>query len=122
MSGDPAILVDRYSAKSGRSWEDKPSHLHPINRSHSEMVQLPEHDEDCEVVLGKLKRFAELAPAVIRARWKDSIVVRPALVQDLPSQNRRQFSPRLSHPRNCSSMALARPTRSLLKWQLQAFQ
>lgn len=78
MSGDPAILVDRYSAKSGRSWEDKPSHLHPINCSHSEMVKFPEHDEDCEVVLGKLKRFAELAPAVIRARWKDNTVVRPA--------------------------------------------
>lgn len=78
MSGDPAILVDRYSAKSGRLWEDTPSHLHPINCSHSEMVKFPEHDEDCEVVLGKLKRFAELAPAVIRARWEDNTVVKPA--------------------------------------------
>lgn len=78
MTGDSTILVDRYSAKSGRSWEDKPSHLHPINCSHSEMVKFPEHDEDCEVVLGKLKRFAELAPAVIRARWKDDTEAKAA--------------------------------------------
>ncbi|KAM0794375.1 hypothetical protein BDR22DRAFT_815315, partial [Usnea florida] len=68
MTGDPTILVDRYSAKSGRSWEDKLSHLHPINCPHSEMVKFPEYDENCEVVLGKLKRVSELAPAVIRAR------------------------------------------------------
>ena len=69
MTGDPSILVDRYSAKSGRSWEDKLSHLHPINCRHSEMVKFPEHDENCEVVLDKAKRVSELAPAVIGARW-----------------------------------------------------
>lgn len=77
MTGDPAILVDRYSAKSGRLWEDQFSHLHPINCSHSEMVKFPEHDDECEIVLGKLKRFAEVAPAIIRARWKDDREVKP---------------------------------------------
>lgn len=72
MTGDPSILVDRYSGKSGRSWEDKLYHLHPISCRHSEMVKFPEHDENCEVVLGKLKRFSELAPAVIRARWENA--------------------------------------------------
>ena len=72
MTGDPTILVDRYSAKSGRSWEDKLSHLHPINCSHSEMVKFPEHDENCEVVLGKLKRVSELASTVIRARCRNN--------------------------------------------------
>lgn len=71
MTGDPAVLVDRYSAKIGRVWEDKPSHLYPINCTHSEMVKFPENDEDCERVLNKLKFFAEEAPAVIRARWND---------------------------------------------------
>ena len=64
------------------------------------MVKFPEHDEDCEVVLGKLKRYAELAPAVIRARWKDNTEVKadprakPAfakstsiLVSNIPSSN-----------------------------------
>ena len=71
MTGDPTVLVDRYSAKSSRLWEDKRSHLYPINCSHSEMVKFPEHDKDCEVVLGKLKRLAELGPTVIEARWKE---------------------------------------------------
>lgn len=71
MTGDPAVLVDRYSAKSGRVWEDKPSNLYPINCTHSEMVKFPENDEDCERVLNKLKFFAEEAPAIIRARWND---------------------------------------------------
>lgn len=77
MTGDPAILVDRYSAKSGRPWEDNPFCLHPINCSHSALVKFSEHDEDCEVVLGKLKRFAELAPAFIRARWNDDVAAKP---------------------------------------------
>lgn len=79
MTGDPAVLVDRYSAKSGRVWEDKPSNLYPINCTHSEMVKFPENDEDCERVLNKLKFFAEEAPAIIRARWNDDTGVKEAL-------------------------------------------
>ena len=92
MTGDPTILVDRYSAKSGRSWEDKLSHFHPINCPHSEMVKFPEHDENCEVVLGKLKRFSQLAPAVIRARCGNDFpapnpVIRSKREGDLPNLN-----------------------------------
>ena len=81
MTGDPTILVDRYSAKSGRSWEDKLSHIHPINCTHSEMVKFPEHDENCEVVLGKLKRVSELAPAVIRARCGNDTPARTLVIR-----------------------------------------
>ena len=78
MTGDPAVLVDRYSAKSGRVWEDNRSCLYPINCTHSEMVKFPEHDEDCERVLSKLKHFAEVAPSVVRVRWKDNIGAKEA--------------------------------------------
>lgn len=81
MTGEPAVLVDRYSAKSGRAWEDKAFHLYPINCAHSEMVKFPEHDEDCERVLSKLKSFAEVAHAVIRARWEDDTGVMGASLQ-----------------------------------------
>lgn len=77
MTGDPTILVDGYSAKSGRPWEDNPSYLHPMNCSHSALVKFSEHDEDCEAVLGKVKRFADLAPVIIKARWNDSVASKP---------------------------------------------
>ena len=95
MTGDPTLLVDRYSAKSGRSWEDKLSHLHPINCSHSETVKFPEHDENCEVVLGKLKKVSELAPAVIRARCGNDLpaprlVIRARRENDFQAPNPTQ--------------------------------
>lgn len=33
MSGECSVLVDRYSAKGGRSLEDNAAHLHPIDRT-----------------------------------------------------------------------------------------
>ena len=68
MSGDYAVLVDRYSAKSGRSWEENHLFLQPIGRSHSEMVKFSEYDELGVIVRNFLIRFARIAPAVIRDR------------------------------------------------------
>ncbi len=71
MSGEPAVLVDRHSAKSGRSWEDQRSHLYPINCTHSDMVKFCEHDDDLDVILERLTRFVYMAPAVIKYRWEN---------------------------------------------------
>ena len=71
MSGEPAVLVDRHSAKSGRSWEDQRSHLYPINCTHSDMVKFAEHDDDLDVILDRLIRFVYMAPAVIKYRWEN---------------------------------------------------
>lgn len=71
MSGEPAVLVDRHSAKSGRSWEDQRSHLYPINCTHSDMVKFCEHDDDLGVILERLSRFIYMAPAVIKHRWEN---------------------------------------------------
>ena len=66
MSGDYAVLVDRFSAKSGRSWEESHLFLQPICRSHSEMVKFSEYDELGAIVGNFLIRFARTAPAVIK--------------------------------------------------------
>ena len=68
MSGDHAVLVDRFSAKSGRSWEESHSFLQPISRNHSEMVKFSEYDDLGVIVGNYLTRFARIAPAVIRSR------------------------------------------------------
>ena len=71
MSGEPAVLVDRHSAKSGRSWEDQQSHLYPINCTHSDMVKFCEYDDDLDIILERLTRFVYMAPAVIKYRWEN---------------------------------------------------
>ena len=68
MSGDHAVLVDRFSARSGRSWEENHSFLQPIGRNHSDMVKYSEYDDDIGIVCGFLIRFAKEAPAVIKDR------------------------------------------------------
>lgn len=68
MSGDYAVLVDRFSAKSGRSWGESYLFLQPIGRNHSEMVKFSEYDELGVIVGNCLTRFAKTAPAVIRDR------------------------------------------------------
>ena len=68
MSGRPAVLVDRHSARSGRSWESDHFHL-PISRNHSDMVKLAEYSEDCGIVCDILRQFGEDARAVISRRW-----------------------------------------------------
>ena len=68
MTGRPAVLVDRHSARSGRSWEGDHFHL-PISRNHSEMVKFFEYSEDCGIVCDILKQFGEEARAVISRRW-----------------------------------------------------
>ena len=70
MCGEPAVLVDRHSAKSGRAWEEQGSYLFPINCTHSDMVKFCEYNDDCEVILNYLKSFVEMAPGVINSRWK----------------------------------------------------
>ena len=68
MSGEYAVLVDRFSAKSGRSWEESHLYLQPIGRNHSEMVKFSEYDELGVIVGNSLIHFARTAPAVIRDR------------------------------------------------------
>lgn len=68
MSGDYAVLVDRFSAKSGRSWEESHLFLQPIGRNHSEMVKFSEYDELGVIVGNCLIRFAKRASTVIRDR------------------------------------------------------
>ena len=70
MSGDHAVLVDRFSARSGRSWEENHSFLQPISRNHSDMVKYSEYDDDIGIVCEFLIRFAKEAPAVIKDRLK----------------------------------------------------
>lgn len=84
MSGDYAVLVDRFSAKGGRSWEDNNSFLQPIDRNHSDMVKYSEYDEYSGIVRSFLAQFAKAAPAVIRDRIRGlepSITLYPSNVQ-----------------------------------------
>ncbi len=68
MNGRPAVLVDRHSARSGRSWEGDHYHF-PISRNHSEMVKFSEYSEDCSIVCDILRQFGEEARTVINRRW-----------------------------------------------------
>ena len=68
MSGDYAILVDRFSARSGRQWEESHPFLHPINGNHSDMVKFSEYDDVGAIVVSFLIGFARTAPAVIKDR------------------------------------------------------
>lgn len=68
MNGRPAVLVDRHSARSGRSWEGDRFHL-PISRNHSDMVKFSDFSEDCGIVCDILRQFGEEARAVISRRW-----------------------------------------------------
>lgn len=68
MNGRPAVLDDRHSARSGRSWEGDRFHL-PISRNHSDMVELSEYSEDCGIVFDIPRQFGEEARAVISRRW-----------------------------------------------------
>ena len=68
MSGEYAVLVDRYSARSGRLWEESPSFLQPIARNHSDMVKFSEYDDVGVIVANFLVRFARAAPAIIENR------------------------------------------------------
>lgn len=70
MSGDYAVLVDRFSARGGRSWEENHLFLQPIGCKHSDMVKNSEYDDDDDggIVRSLLIRFAKAAPAVVRDR------------------------------------------------------
>ena len=109
MSGDFAVLVDRYSARSGRSWEEDKSHLYPINSNHSGMVKFSEYSEDCAHVLNILELCAKMAPTIIAARQKydTPIMIAILLMHNRkpildPSRQREHFRPplksRLSFP------------------------
>ena len=68
MSGDYAVLVDKFSARSGRLWEENHLFLQPIGCNHSDMVKCSEYDDDGGIVRSFLIRFAKAAPAVVRDR------------------------------------------------------
>jgi hypothetical protein len=45
MVGEPAVLVNQPSATGGsRTWENGPNNIHPIKRSHSDMVKFYPRD------------------------------------------------------------------------------
>ena len=69
MTGDPAVLVDRHSARSGRSWEGNHLHHLPISSNHSEMVKFSEYSLDCGIVCDILRQFGQDARGVISRRW-----------------------------------------------------
>ena len=69
MTGDPAVLVDRHSARSGRSWEGNHLHHLPISSNHSEMVKFSEYSLDCGIVCDILRQFGQDAQGVISRRW-----------------------------------------------------
>ena len=69
MSGNPAVLVDRHSARSGRLWEGNHLHHLPINSNHSEMVKFSEYNQDCDIVCDILRQFGQDARGVISRRW-----------------------------------------------------
>ena len=103
MSGDFAVLVDRYSARSGRSWEEDKSHLYPINSNHSGMVKFSEYSEDCALVLNILELCAKMAPNIIAARQKYDIRIMMAILlmhnrksMSDPSRQREHFRPPLN--------------------------
>lgn len=70
MSGDYAILVDRFSARSGRQWEESHRFLYPINGNHSDMVKFSEFADVGAIVVNLLIGFAGTAPAIINDRIK----------------------------------------------------
>lgn len=88
MTGEPAVLVNRHSAKNDHPWEDQRSNLFPINCTHSDMVKFCEHDE---VVIDYLRNFANVAPAVIRSRFTS----RAGMI-DSPTRDQVSSSPSLS--------------------------
>lgn len=69
MTGDSAVLVDRHSARSGRSWEGDHLHHLPISSNHSEMVKFSEYSQDCGIVCDILRQFSQDARGVISRRW-----------------------------------------------------
>lgn len=46
MGGKRAILVDRYSAQSGDSWEEDRYHLQSIDCDHSNLVKFSDYSDD----------------------------------------------------------------------------
>lgn len=61
MSGPLACLVTKASATHCRPWEDRPEHICPISRSHSEMVKFGEHDAEYDKVVQILAGLARRA-------------------------------------------------------------
>lgn len=68
MSGKRAVLVDRYSAQSGRPWEEDRYHLQSIDCDHSNMVKFSDYSDDCDIVCEILRNLGKEALAVITAR------------------------------------------------------
>ena len=87
MSGEHAVLVDRYSATSSRS----SNKTHPINRNHSDMVKFRRMDNVYNTVRGYLKKSAKHAPAVMYNESKKLLAnpstSTPVEPQEYPSVN-----------------------------------
>jgi len=61
MTGPPALLVTKASATHCRPWENRPEHIYPISRSHSEMVKFGKHNDEYEKVVQRLIGLARRA-------------------------------------------------------------
>ena len=73
MKGEPVVLVDRFSAQSGRSWEDQQHiDIKPINRNHSAMIKFSDWDPEYNTVQTVLSELVSNFPAVIKARLQAS--------------------------------------------------
>jgi ankyrin repeat protein len=87
MSGEHAVLVDRWSATSGRPWNK----TLPIDRNHSDMVKFRRMDNVYNTVRGYLKKSAKHAPAVIynepRKLLANPSTSTPVEPQEYPSVN-----------------------------------
>lgn len=89
MDGPSAVLVDTSSATHGRHWESGYPFIHPVNRSHSDMVKFTGSDDPVyRVVLGRLKSLEADARGIIPRRHMDKstgkrLVESPTIAQSM---------------------------------------
>jgi len=67
MTGEPAVLVDPFSATQGST----EGFRLPMHRTHSELVKFAAQDEDYERVLARLVHCIERAKIIIPLRFSD---------------------------------------------------
>ena len=67
MTGEPAVLVDPFSATQGSTTRFDL----PMNRTHSDLVKFSAHDEDYERVLAHLRTCVDAATNTTASRSRD---------------------------------------------------
>ena len=93
MDGPEDFLVTKASATRCRIWEDKPQHICPLPRTHSNMTRFAQHDEEYDKVLQRLKRLVRRA--ISRGvSWLSELKV-PASIYAVPKQTSHTHVQRL---------------------------